>query len=193
MKAWLLDGLGGVDKLRLGEAADPTAGDGEVVMRVRYAALNPADRYLAEGQYPARPAFPHILGRDAVGTIESVGPGVRDWRMGDRALLLRSEIGVNRHGTFAQKVAIPVESLVKPPSGWSEEQSAGAPLVYLTAYQALTEFGDLPPGQVVLVTGASGGVGNYAIQIARHGGATVTGPAASASRRSNSPPRWATA
>ena len=165
MKAWLLDGLGGLDKLRLGDIADPAAGQGEIVMRVRFAALNPADRYLAEGQYPARPSFPHILGRDAIGTIESVGPGVSGWKAGDGALLLRSEIGVNRHGTFAQKVTIPIESLVKPPPGWTEEQAAGAPLVYLTAYQALTQFGDLPPGQVVLVTGASGGVGVATIQL----------------------------
>src|SRR3954452_12038732 len=101
MRAWLLESLGGLKKLKLGEIADPVAGEGEVVMRVRFAALNPADRYLAEGQYPARPSFPHILGRDAVGTVEAVGPGVRDWKAGDRALLLRSEIGVNRHGTFA--------------------------------------------------------------------------------------------
>ena len=60
MKAWLLENLGGLKKLKLGEIADPVAGDGEVVLRVKYAALNPADRYLSEGQYPARPPMPHI-------------------------------------------------------------------------------------------------------------------------------------
>ena len=111
MKAWLLDQLGGIDRLRLSETTDPTARDGEVVMRVQYAALNPADRYLAEGQYPAKPTVPHILGRDGIGTIIEVGPGVTNWTIGDRALILRSEIGVNRPGTFAEKVAVPADTI----------------------------------------------------------------------------------
>jgi NADPH2:quinone reductase len=175
MRAWLLDGLGGLDKLRLGDTADPTPAQGEVVLRVHYAALNPADRYLAEGQYPARPAMPHILGRDTVGTIESVAPGVDQWKPGDRALLLRSEVGVSRPGTFAEKVAIPVASLTSVPQGWTDQQSAGAPLVYLTAYQALTQFGELPPGGAVLVSGASGGVGVATIQLATAMGHKVIG------------------
>src|SRR5829696_1327497 len=155
MKAWLLESLGGLDRLKLADAPDPTPAAGEVVLRVHYAALNPADYYLAEGQYPARPAFPHILGRDGVGTIEAVGPGVTTFKVGDRAVLLRSEIGVNRWGTLAEKCAIPAESLAPAPQGWSEPQAAGAPLVYLTAYQALTQWcKPLPPGSVVLVTGA---------------------------------------
>ena len=167
MKAWLLDGLGGIDRLRLGDAPDPVARDGEVVLRVHYAALNPADRYLAEGQYPARPTFPHILGRDGVGTVVAIGGGVSDWKVGDRALLLRSEIGVNRPGTLAEKVAVPAEVIARLPVGWSETESAGAPLVYLTAYQALTQWCEpLKTGSVVLVTGASGGVGVASIQLA---------------------------
>jgi NADPH2:quinone reductase len=166
MKAWLLDRIGSLDNLRLGEVGDPAAAPGEALLRVEHAALNPADRYLAEGQYPAKPAMPHILGRDGIGTVVAVGSGVIETRIGDRRLVLRSQIGVTRPGTFAQFVSVPVESLVEPPAGWSDEQSAGAPLVYLTAYQALTTWGDLPPS-VVLVTGASGGVGVASIQLAR--------------------------
>jgi NADPH2:quinone reductase len=173
MKTWLLEGLGGLDRLRLSETADPRPGDGEVILHVHYAALNPADRYLAEGQYPARPAFPHILGRDGVGTVVDVGNGAGAWKIGDRALLLRSDVGVNRHGTFAEKVAVPVESLATIPPGWTEPQAAAAPLVYLTAYQALTQFGELPPGQIVLITGASGGVGVASIHLARAMGHSV--------------------
>ena len=173
MKAWLLEGLGGLDRLRLGEIADPRPADGEVVLRIHYAALNPADRYLAEGQYPARPPFPHILGRDGVGDVIEVGAGVTNWKVGDRALLLRSVVGVERHGTLAEKVAVPAVSLTTVPPGWSEQEAAAAPLVYLTAYQSLTQFGDLPPGQVVLITGASGGVGVASIQLARAMGHTV--------------------
>src|SRR3954447_26263537 len=158
MKAWLIDRIGdGVPGLRIGTLTDPPADPGEVVLDVHYAALNPADRYLAEGQYPAKPAFPHILGRDGVGTVAEVGPDVKDVRPGDKLVILRSDVGVNRPGTFAQRVAVPVESLVRPPPGWSDEEAGGAPLVYLTAYQALTMWGDLPPAGVVLVTGASGG------------------------------------
>jgi NADPH2:quinone reductase len=162
-----------LDRLRLSETADPRPGKGEVALRVHYAALNPADRYIAEGQYPARPAFPHILGRDGVGTVIEVGDGAGDWKIGDRALLLRSDVGVERHGTFAESVAVPIESLTKIPCGWSEPEAAAAPLVYLTAYQSLTQFGELPPGQVVLITGASGGVGVASIHLACAMGHTV--------------------
>jgi NADPH2:quinone reductase len=82
-------------------------------------------------------------------------------------VILRSEIGVSRPGTFAERVAVPTASLVAPPKNWNEEQAAAAPLVYLTAYQALSTWGELPHGSVVLITGASGGVGVASIQLAR--------------------------
>jgi NADPH2:quinone reductase len=174
MRAWLLEGFGGLNRLRLSDnVPDPRPGDGEVVVRVHYAALNPADRYLAEGQYPARPPFPHVLGRDGVGTVIDAGKHANQWKPGDRALLLRSDVGVERHGTFAEQVAVPVESLTTIPPGWGEPEAAAAPLVYLTAYQSLTQFGELPPGQVVLITGASGGVGVASIHLARAMGHTV--------------------
>lgn len=174
MKAWLLESQGGLSKLSIAIVGDPIPKSGEVVLRVRYAALNPADRYLAEGQYPAKPVFPHILGRDGMGIVESVGDGVSDFTVGDKAVLVRSEIGINLPGTFAEKVAIPAESLVKPEPGWSDEQSAGSTLVYLTAMQALTMWGELPPG-VVLITGASGGVGVAAVHLGKALGHTVIG------------------
>ena len=166
MKAWLLREFTGLDQMQLAEAPDPRAASGEVVLRVHYTALNPADRYLAEGQYPAKPPLPHILGRDGNGTVIEVGAGVTQWRVGDVALVLRSEIGVTRPGTLAEKVAVPADVLTRMPPGWSEEQAAGAPLVYLTAWQALTQWPDLPPRANVLVTGASGGVGVASIQLA---------------------------
>lgn len=183
MKAWLLDSPGGLDRLRLTETPDPVAKSGEAIVKIRYAALNPADRYLAEGQYPARPAFPHILGRDGIGIIESVADGVREFSPGQKVLILRSEIGVNRPGTFAEKVAVPVESLIAAPAGWTDEESAGAPLVYLAAYQALMQWGELPPG-VVLVTGASGGVGVASLQLAAAMGHTVVALSRDPSKRS---------
>jgi len=166
MKAWLLDDFVGLAGLRLAEVADPVAQAGEVLLEVDYAALNPADRYLAERLYPAKPPLPHILGRDGVGTVVQQGPGVSNPRVGERRLLLRGETGVNRSGTFARYVAVAAESLVEVPAGWTDSEAAGAPLVYLTAYQALTMWGPLPTSAVVLVTGASGGVGVAAVQLA---------------------------
>ena len=89
-------------------------------------------------------------------------------------IVLRSDIGVSRPGTFAEKASVPVESLASVPDGWSGEQAAGAALVYLTAYQALTQWGELEPS-IVLVTGASGGVGVASIQLAVGLGHTVVG------------------
>lgn len=172
MKAWLLDELGGLDRLRLADVSDPAPGDGEVVVDLEYAALNPADRYLAQGEYPAKPALPHILGRDGVGIIRSVGAGVQQSAVGQRVLILRGETGVNRGGTFAQRVAVSAESIAVPPDAWTVRESAGASLVYLTAHQALTQWGELKPG-VVLITGASGGVGVASVQLAKALGHTV--------------------
>jgi NADPH:quinone reductase len=166
MKAWLLDSFEGIERLRVGETADPVAAVGEVVLRVRYAALNPADRYLAEAQYPAKPKLPHILGRDGCGEVVAVGEGATDWRVGDQALILRSEIGVVRAGTLAEKVAVPSDVITQLPREWSEQEAAGAPLVYLTAWQAITQWHDLPEQANLLVTGASGGVGVASIQLA---------------------------
>ncbi len=173
MRAWLLDDLVGIGGLRLADVADPAPQEDEVILKVHFAGLNPADRYLAERQYPAKPSLPHILGRDGMGTVAQLGPGVTTVRVGDRRAILRGDVGGNRPGTFAQSVAVPVESLVEIPQDWSEPEAAGATLVYLTAYQALTMWGPLPANSVALVTGASGGVGVAAVQLASSMGHTV--------------------
>jgi NADPH2:quinone reductase len=166
MRAWLIDDFTGIGGLRLADVPEPVPQPDEAVLQLHYAALNPADRYLAESLYPARPRLPHVLGRDGMGTVVGVGNGVKDARVGDRRAILRGEAGGNRPGTFAQRVAVPAQDLVEIPAGWSEPEAAGAALVYLTAYQALTMWGPLPPSAVVLVTGASGGVGVAAVQLA---------------------------
>lgn len=167
MRAWLLPSLSGLPSLSLSTIGDPLPLPGQAVLALQYAALNPADRYLAEGQYPAKPAFPHILGRDAIGTIVSLGTQTPGFAVGQTKIILRSEIGVSLPGTFAQLVSVPVESLADLPPTWTPEQGAAAPLVYLTAYQALTQFDPLKTGAVVLISGASGGVGLASIQLAR--------------------------
>jgi NADPH:quinone reductase len=179
MNAWLLDRFDGIEHLRLAEVEAPRAGEGEAVLEVRYAALNPADRYLAEAQYPARPVLAHVLGRDGLGTVLEVGPGVSDVKVGDVRAVLRSEVGVSRWGTFAERVAVPADALVPVPDGWTDEEAAGATLVYITAWQALTQWnsteGGAAPvvdqrgnsGWVVLITGGSGGMGVASLQLAK--------------------------
>jgi NADPH:quinone reductase-like Zn-dependent oxidoreductase len=175
MKAWLWDGQAGLDHVRLDETSDPIPGEGEVVLDVQYAALNPADRMLAERRYPypVYPDPPHVLGRDGIGVVTEIGEGVNDVEVGDRRVLLRSQIGLMRWGMFAEKVVIPANALAELPADWSEEESAGAAVVYLSAYRALTMWEPLKPGSVVLVTGASGGVGVATVQLAIALGHTV--------------------
>jgi NADPH2:quinone reductase len=182
MRAWLLDELKGIDHLRLTDTTEPKMEPGQSILEMQYASLNPADRYLAERQYPAKPQLPHILGRDGIGRVVQVGEGRTEVRPGDKRSILRGEVGVNRWGTFAERVAVPVENLVEVPAGWTDEQSAGATLVYLTAYQALTMWDPLPAAAVVLVTGASGGVGVASVQLGAAMGYTVIGLSRSAEK-----------
>jgi len=186
MRAWLMDSYDGVEKMRLGEVADPEPGPGQVVLRVKLAALNPADAFLARGLYPAKPPLPHILGRDAVGEVVAVGPGVDQARVGEIAAILRCDVGVHRWGTLAEKVVVPAASLAPVPAGWKREEMAGAPLVCLTAWQALTQWSEpaAPPqaGQVLLVTGASGGVGVASVLLGKSMGLTVVGLSRSAAK-----------
>ena len=117
MRAWLMDGYEGVGKLRLAEVANPEPGPGEVLLRVRYAALNPADAFLAQGMYPAKPALPHILGRDGVGEVVAAGAGVERLKPGESVGILRCDGGVNVRGTLAEMVVVPAASTA--PSGKS--------------------------------------------------------------------------
>lgn len=158
-----MDSYDGVEQLRLGEVPDPQPSSADVLLKVMYAALNPADAFLAQGLYPAKPILPHILGRDGVGDVEIVGSHVDNICVGDTVGILRCETGVETPGTLAEKVVVPAESLVQIPPAWSLEEMAGAPLVFLTAWQALTQWSDPPApppkGSILLVSGASGGVG----------------------------------
>ncbi|MGE3976040.1 MAG: zinc-binding alcohol dehydrogenase family protein [Nitrospira sp.] len=171
MRAWLMDSYAGVEQLRLGEVPDPQPGPAEVLLKVRYAALNPADAFLAQGLYPAKPTLPHILGRDGLGDVEATGSRVENIHEGDTVGILRCETGVETPGTLAEKVVVPAESLVRLPVGWSLEEMAGAPLVFLTAWQALTQWNDppAPPPErsILLVTGASGGVGAASVLLGK--------------------------
>ena len=187
MRAWLMDSYEGVDRLRLGEVADPQPGPAQVLLRVRFAALNPADAFLARAMYPAKPSLPHILGRDGVGDVVAVGPGVDNVRVGEAVGILRCNVGVEVWGTLAEKVVVPTDSVTRVPHGWSFEEMAGAPLVFLTAWQALTQWHDPPApppaGSVLLVTGASGGVGVASVLLGKSMALTVVALSRSVEKR----------
>jgi len=174
-----MDSYEGVEKLRLGEVHDPQPGPGQALLQIKLAALNPADAFLAQGMYPAKPSLPHILGRDGVGDVIGVGSGVANVKVGDTVGILRCDAGVEVWGTLAEKAVIPAASLVPIPKGWSLEETAGAPLVFLTAWQALTQWSDPPAppreGSVLLVTGASGGVGVASVLLGKSMGLVAIG------------------
>jgi NADPH2:quinone reductase len=186
MRAWLMDSYEGVEKLRVGEVADPQPGAGQVVLRMKMSALNPADAFLAQKMYPANPPLPHILGRDGVGDVVAVGAGVNNVRVGDTVGILRCDAGVEIWGTLAEMAAIPAASVAPIPEGWSFEEMAGAPLVFLTAWQALTMWSNPPAppreGSVLLVTGASGGVGVASVLLGKSMKLTVMGLSRSAEK-----------
>jgi NADPH:quinone reductase len=187
MRAWLMDSAEGVERLRLGEVADPRPGPTQVLLRMRVAALNPADAFLARGMYPAKPPLPHILGRDGVGDVVTVGPGVDNVQVGETVGILRCAVGVGVWGTLAEHVVVPMESVTRIPPGWSLEEMAGAPLVFLTAWQALTQWHDPPTpppaGSVLLLTGASGGVGVASLLLGKSMNLTVVALSRSAEKR----------
>src|ERR1041385_6087515 len=187
MRRWLMDSYEGVEKLRLGEVADPEPGPGQVLLKLKFAALNPADAFRSQGMYPAKPAFPHILGRDGVGDVVKIGAGVTGVKAGDTVGILRCDAGVNIWGTLADFVAVPAASVAPVPKGWSLEQATAAPLVFLTSWQALTQWSDppapAPTGSVLLVTGASGGVGTASVQLGKSMDLTVVALSRSAEKR----------
>jgi NADPH2:quinone reductase len=161
---------GGPEALRLEEAPDPRPGRGEVVVRVRAAGVNPVETYLRAGTHYRVEAFPWTPGTDAAGEVEAVGPGVRDLEPGDRVYTSGS-----LSGTYAEK-ALCAEGQVHPlPARCTFEQGAAVHVPYATAWRALHGKARVLEGEVVLVHGATGGVGIAAVQIARAARCVVIG------------------
>ena len=175
MKALLQRAYGMPDVLELTEVATPTAGQGEVLVRVRAASINAADWFIMTGKPyimrlafgPSRPKV-QIRGRDVAGTVEAIGAGVTRFAIGDRVF---AECAT---GSLAEFAVVAERSLAHAPSRLSFDQAAAVPIAGTTALQALTEAAVVAPGQRVLVNGASGGVGTFAVQIAVALGAEVT-------------------
>ncbi|MGW8366945.1 NAD(P)-dependent alcohol dehydrogenase [Streptomyces wedmorensis] len=175
MKAWVQDRYGSADVLEFAEVERPVPGEREVLVRVHAAAVNAADWHLMRGDpYVARLALglrrpkERIRGRDFAGRVEAVGAGVTGLRPGD-------EVFGEAPGAFAEYVCAPEEATERKPAGLTFEQAAAIPLAGNTALMGLRDLGGVRPGGKVLVNGASGGVGTFAVQLAKAFGAEVTG------------------
>lgn len=176
MKAVRIHGYGGIDALAYEEAPRPTAGEGEVLIKVHATSVNPFDAALRAGYLSGyfQPAFPLTLGTDVAGIVESVGAGVTAFKPGDSVY---SRAGVTRDGAYAEYVVVPASDVAAKPKTLDFIQSAAIPHVILTAWQALIEVAKLSKGQSVLLHGAAGGVGHVATQLAKSRGARVIGTA----------------
>ena len=152
---------------RLVEAAEPRPGQGEVLVGVRATALNRADLLQLRGLYPPPPGEPEAPGLECAGEVLELGDWVAGWAPGDRVMAL---LGGGGH---AERVAVPAGQLMPVPEGLSWAEAAAIPEAALTAWTNLVAEGALAAGETVLVTGASGGVGSFTVQLAKRLGATV--------------------
>lgn len=173
MKAALCKTLDGPDAVSVEEIADPAAGPGEVVVRVRAAALNFFDTLITRGKYQTKPELPFSPGGEIAGVVESLGPGVRDVAAGDR---VAAAVG---YGGAREKVVVSAASLIPVPAGVSDAVASGVSVTFGTAIHGLKDRGHVKPGETVAVLGASGGAGQAAIEIAKLMGARVIACASS--------------
>jgi NADPH:quinone reductase-like Zn-dependent oxidoreductase len=176
MKAVVIDGYGGSDRLVVREVETPRPGPGQVLLRVRATSVNPIDWMIRSGQlrWVKRARFPAILGFDVAGEVVEIGPEVSRFAPGDAVYaLLDSPVG----GAYAEFAVARESSLAEKPAVLSFEEAAALPLAGLTALQALRDLGELASREKLLVNGAAGGVGHLAVQIGAALGAEVTGVA----------------
>jgi NADPH:quinone reductase-like Zn-dependent oxidoreductase len=175
MKAMVQDNYGSVETLELREIDKPQIGDREVLIRVRAAAVNPADWAIMNGlPYIARPVYglrrpgQTVRGTDVAGVVEAAGASVTRFRPGDTVF------GWGR-GSFAEYASASDDALELKPANVTFEQAAAVPMAGLVALQAVRDHGKVQAGHKVLINGASGGIGTFAVQIAKSLGAEVTG------------------
>jgi NADPH:quinone reductase-like Zn-dependent oxidoreductase len=176
MKAVWIHAYGGADVLVYEDAPRPTAGAGEVLIRVNATSVNPFDCAVRAGYMSAyfTHTLPLILGTDVSGVVEEVGVGVTGFKRGDKVY---ARAGVTRDGSYAQYVAVPASDVAPRPERLDDIHAAAIPHVALTAWQALFGLADLKAGQTVLIHGAAGGVGHLAVQLAQWRGAKIIGTA----------------
>jgi len=167
VKAIVVASPGGPEVLRVAEVPDPVAGEREVVIDVRAAALNRADLLQRRGHYPPPPGASNVLGLECAGVVSALGPGIAAAKVGDPVMALLPG------GGYAERVAVHEQLLLPIPPGFSFEQAAAIPEAFLTASEALFTLGRVLPGEWVLVHAAASGVGSAAVQLATRAGARV--------------------
>lgn len=186
MKAQIIKENGGIDKLQLVEIEIPEISEDEVLIRNKAIAINRVDCFVRQQRFaldafmkPATNQDSFILGWDVSGVVEDVGDNVKEFRVGDEVCGAINFYGQGR--TYAEYVAAPANQLVLKPRNISHEKSVGACFAGLTAWQSLVTYGNIKKGDKVVINSAAGGVGHYAIQIAKHYGAYVFGTGSSTS------------
>src|SRR6184192_1835336 len=172
MRAFIVDRYGSADRVRVSEVPDPEMREDDVLIEIHAAGVNPLDSKIRDGDFklllPYR--LPLILGNELAGVVIRVGSRVRRFKSGDEVYARPDK---NRIGTFAELIAVREDDLAIKPKSLTMEEAASIPLVGLAAWQALIEKAKLKKGQKVLIQAGSGGVGTFAIQLAKHVGAIV--------------------
>ncbi|TJY59045.1 alcohol dehydrogenase [Sinimarinibacterium sp. CAU 1509] len=173
MQQIYITGAGGLDKLELRQAPDPTPGPDTLRVRVHASGVNFADIMARQGLYPDAPKTPCVVGYEVSGVVDAVGDGV------DTSWVGKPVFGLTRFGGYADTVIMPIKQVFEKPESLSHAQAAAIPVNYLTAWQLLVVVGALTADESVLIHNVGGGVGLAAIDIARHVGATIYGTASS--------------
>jgi NADPH:quinone reductase-like Zn-dependent oxidoreductase len=171
MKAFVVERYG-EDGLRAADVPEPEVRDGDVLVEVSAAGINPLDKMVRNGEFKRLLKYrtPFVLGHDVAGMVTRVGSAVRDFQVGDEVYARPRDL---RIGTFAEYIAIDQDDVAPKPDSLTLHEAAAVPLVSLAAWQALVDRAHVKPGQKVLVHAGSGGLGSTAIQLAKHLGATV--------------------
>ena len=194
MKAILFHQHGNTDVLEYGDFPTPEPGPGQVLVRLKAAALNHLDIWVRNGWPGLKLQYPHIPGADGAGEVAALGEGISRWSVGERVVINPNLscgtceycligmdnrcinwglLGETTRGTYAEYISVPSRNLLRIPDGFGEHEAAAAALVFLTAWHSLIRRGQLKAGETVLIVGASGGVNLASLQIAKLSGAQV--------------------
>lgn len=172
MRAVVVERFGGPDVLELKEIERPEPGPGELLVRVVCAGTNPVDAKLRQFGGGARVSAPVVLGYDVSGVVEAVGPGVKRFQPGDEVYYMLEVFGA-RPGAYAEYNVVPEEWVARRPASLSHEEAAAVPLACGTAWEGIVRRLQVQPGETVLIHGGAGGVGSFAVQLAKACGARV--------------------
>ena len=172
MKAAYLNTTGGPEVIQIGDLPTPVPKAGEVLVRVRALGLNPIDTYIRSGAVAMPIPKPFVPGCDFAGTVDAIGPGISNFKPGDRVWGSNQGL-LGRQGTFAEYVAVAKEFVFATPANVTDEDAAAAGLTAITAHLGLFRCAKVQPRDMVFVNGGTGGVGSMVVQIAKAAGARV--------------------